>query len=408
MFFCLDSARQRIKQCGLWVVLVMSPTLYADDFFARIQAVKLDNSQFDQQGKVKTEGDIDRKTVCLRPMRKGLPNISTEMVKGQLRVHLYGHGGSGWTLLWGSINKAMALFSEEVRNNKLGSDTAITVVGAGVMGSVMALSLYDAGYKNIQIVAAKDDGIASYNSTGYLAMVSLATESKEEDEFVKQLAMESLEGFKKVDQGIHPLVNEGVRLVDVYSGLGKPGDIGPLETYTGIEPFADAGLLPPPEDGIVEFSTGQRYPMRRFKTYFMDTVVLMEAFERMLKEKQIPRIDKTINSFDEIDSRVLINASGLGSVKLNEDDKVYPNMGLLLELDDQPLEQLNYIVYTRYQPAGEPLRNGPKDKADIYFMPRKGGLLGATFIDHNDGTDSELNEKLFSRILKENKRFFGY
>ena len=390
------------------MTLFSSQMSYSASFYEQLEAVQLGDAHFDAQGRVETAGDIDQKVVCLRPMRKGLPNISAENVGEQVRVHLYGHGGSGWTLLWGSVDRAMALFEEKAKEHKLNEHVPITVIGAGCMGKVVALSLYHAGYRNIRIVAEQDDSIASLNSTGYLAMVSLATENESEKKQAEQLAIDTLKGYKKVEQGAHPIINEGVHLVDVYSGLGKEGEEGPLETYTGIEPYAEAGLLPKPENGVVKFSTGVSYPMRKFQTYFMDTSVLMEAFDRELKTRNIPVIHETVGSLDDIKTYVVFNCSGLGAAKLNHDDKVYPNMGLLLELAHQPLKKLDYIIYTRYQPPGAPKRIGPMDKADVYFMPRRGGLLGATFIDHNDGSDKALNEELFSKILRENKQFFGY
>ncbi|WP_062261635.1 FAD-dependent oxidoreductase [Endozoicomonas arenosclerae] len=397
-----------------WYLVILAMTIFGSQvshsasFYEQLQAVELADAHVDALGQVEASGDIDRKVVCLRPMRKGLPNISAEEVGEQVRVHLYGHGGSGWTLLWGSVDKAVQLFKEKAVAHKFNELVPITIVGAGCMGKATALSLYHEGYRNIRIIAERDDSIASLNSTGYLAMVSLATENESEKKQAEQLAIDTLKGYQMVDKGTHPFINEGVHLIDVYSGLGKEGEDGPLETYTGIEPYAEAGLLPKPQDGVVKFSTGVSYPMRKFQTYFMDTRVLMKAFDRELKARNIPVIHETVGSLEDIKTYVVFNCSGLGAAKLNNDDKVYPNMGLLLELAHQPLKKLDYIIYTRYQPPGTAKRVGPMDKADIYFMPRSGGLLGATFVDHNDGSDKALNEKLFTRILRENKQFFGY
>src|SRR5271168_5340646 len=51
-------------------------------------------------------------TVCLRPFRAAGPRLDTETIGDTLVVHNYGHGGSGWSLSWGSstvaVRKAMA------------------------------------------------------------------------------------------------------------------------------------------------------------------------------------------------------------------------------------------------------------------------------------------------------------
>src|SRR4051812_20797776 len=51
-------------------------------------------------------------TVCLRPFRAQGPRLDTETIGDTLVVHNYGHGGSGWSLSWGSgtiaVQKALA------------------------------------------------------------------------------------------------------------------------------------------------------------------------------------------------------------------------------------------------------------------------------------------------------------
>src|ERR1700722_18059992 len=39
---------------------------------------------------------------CIRPFRVNGPNFGTEQIGDTLVVHNYGHGGSGWSLSWGS------------------------------------------------------------------------------------------------------------------------------------------------------------------------------------------------------------------------------------------------------------------------------------------------------------------
>jgi D-amino-acid oxidase len=66
-------------------------------------------------------------TVCLRPFRAAGPRLDTEQIGDTLVVHNYGHGGSGWSLSWGSgtvaVRKAMAR-----------SPRKVAVVGCGALG----------------------------------------------------------------------------------------------------------------------------------------------------------------------------------------------------------------------------------------------------------------------------------
>jgi glycine/D-amino acid oxidase-like deaminating enzyme len=45
---------------------------------------------------------ITRITVCTRPFRAQGPRTDVEKIGNKTVVHNYGHGGSGWSLSWGS------------------------------------------------------------------------------------------------------------------------------------------------------------------------------------------------------------------------------------------------------------------------------------------------------------------
>ena len=48
-------------------------------------------------------------SVCTRPFRAQGPRIEAEQRHGKTIVHHYGHGGSGWSLSWGSARVALGL-----------------------------------------------------------------------------------------------------------------------------------------------------------------------------------------------------------------------------------------------------------------------------------------------------------
>ena len=77
-------------------------------------------------------------TVCLRPFRAAGPRLDTEQVGDTLVVHNYGHGGSGWSLSWGSstlaVQKAMGSGPKE-----------IAVIGCGALGLTSAILAQKAG-----------------------------------------------------------------------------------------------------------------------------------------------------------------------------------------------------------------------------------------------------------------------
>src|SRR5579863_7370168 len=66
-------------------------------------------------------------TVCLRPFRAQGPRIEAERIGDTLVVHNYGHGGSGWSLPWGSASLA-------IQKALVNSPTQVAVIGYGVIG----------------------------------------------------------------------------------------------------------------------------------------------------------------------------------------------------------------------------------------------------------------------------------
>ncbi|HYE49683.1 MAG TPA: FAD-dependent oxidoreductase [Azospirillaceae bacterium] len=77
-------------------------------------------------------------TVCTRPFRPQGPRIEAERLGDKIVVHNYGHGGSGWSLSWGTGAVARDLvLSTGARE--------VAVVGAGAIGLTTALLLQRAG-----------------------------------------------------------------------------------------------------------------------------------------------------------------------------------------------------------------------------------------------------------------------
>jgi hypothetical protein len=70
---------------------------------------------------------ITRISVCTRPFRAQGPRLDTEQVGTKLVVHNYGHGGSGWSLSWGSSSVA-------VRKALASGERDIAVIGCGALG----------------------------------------------------------------------------------------------------------------------------------------------------------------------------------------------------------------------------------------------------------------------------------
>ena len=77
-------------------------------------------------------------TVCLRPFRAQGPRIEAERIGDTLVVHNYGHGGSGWSLSWGSANVA-------IQKALVNSPSQIAVIGCGAIGLTSAIMAQRSG-----------------------------------------------------------------------------------------------------------------------------------------------------------------------------------------------------------------------------------------------------------------------
>ncbi|MEW5686239.1 MAG: FAD-dependent oxidoreductase [Pseudomonadota bacterium] len=84
---------------------------------------------------------LDRLThisVCLRPFRAAGPRMDAETVGDKLVVHNYGHGGSGWSLSWGSgVMAVKTAFADGVKD--------VAVIGCGALGLTAATIAQRAG-----------------------------------------------------------------------------------------------------------------------------------------------------------------------------------------------------------------------------------------------------------------------
>jgi D-amino-acid oxidase len=351
---------------------------------------------------------LNQKTIrseiaCNRPMRLGKFNISTEKFGTKTIVNCLGHGGSGWTTLFGSVNQAIQLF-EQSHSSK---DTPIRVLGSGCMGLLSAIELTRLGYKVTGIWTKELYDIPSWRATGYFALVSVKT-SPEEQENLNAIGMDTFKTYQIIDQGVHPyLSHDTVRMIPVYCSS---------DTDPGVDDLALKGIIPPREEVTIDFGNGVQYSnFVKYMTYFMDVTKIMRQLTQETAKLGIPIILKEIHSFDQVDEEIVFNCTGLGGRVLNNDQNVVPVRGHLLMLDESSgIEHMDYMIYTK-----DPHFEGKY----IYMFPKPStvtsevqegypshGLLGGTFIPlPDDITAAELkqmDEENFADLRLRNALFF--
>ena len=102
---------------------------------------------------------IVRVTVCLRPFRAAGPRIEAEDLGRKTVVHHYGHGGSGWSLAWGSAMEAVPLALQTGAKD-------IAVIGAGAIGLTTAITAQRLGAKVTIYAKERFPDVRSARATG--------------------------------------------------------------------------------------------------------------------------------------------------------------------------------------------------------------------------------------------------
>lgn len=76
--------------------------------------------------------------VCLRPFRAQGPRYDVEKIGHKTVFHHYGHGGSGWSLSWGSADYVIGRVASTLTKR-------VAVIGCGIIGLTTALTAQRAG-----------------------------------------------------------------------------------------------------------------------------------------------------------------------------------------------------------------------------------------------------------------------
>jgi D-amino-acid oxidase len=113
---------------------------------------------------VPIRADLDRMfriTVCLRPFRAAGPRLDVETVGDKMVVHNYGHGGSGWSLSWGSADVVVrkALLAANGKRE-------LAVIGCGALGLTAAITAQRFGFKVTIYARERPPYVRSSRATG--------------------------------------------------------------------------------------------------------------------------------------------------------------------------------------------------------------------------------------------------
>lgn len=299
-------------------------------------------------------------TVCTRPFRAQGPRLEVERIGQKTVVHNYGHGGSGWSLSWGSsaiaVSKAMATGQRDV-----------AVIGCGALGLTSALLLQRAGAR--VTIYAKDlpPNVRSSLATGLWTPDSRICLEDYATPAFKQLWESMARQSFQTYQTLLGLPGNPVEFIDNYFVSEDPHALRRQPPSDDSRPkFAELQreLIGDLVFQGVEFapgshSLGPRYLRRNTLMMFN-----LSAYARMLMSDFLAnggRIEiKEFHSpadFVALPQETLINATGYGARALFGDQSITPVRGQLARMIPQP--DVGYGLFYK----------------GVSFVPRRDGLV---------------------------------
>lgn len=294
-------------------------------------------------------GRLSRITVCLRPFRAQGPRIEVETVGDKRVVHNYGHGGSGWSLSWGSAAMARDLAME-------GGPRSVAVIGCGALGLTAALQILRAGAQVTIYAAERTPYTRSARATGVWSPDSrIAAEDTVSAEFPAH--WEAMARRSWIDH--HAFVGldgDPVKFIDQYSLSGPRGSgggpVGPAPSPGRIA-FAHYG------DRLSDLAPHSRelrkdehpFPLPTARVGPQMTFNVAE-YARQLTEAFLMEGGRIVqrrfnhpSELADLAEPVVVNCTGYGARALFGDESVVPVRGQIAWLTPQP--EVTYALWYR-------------------------------------------------------------
>jgi len=342
---------------------------------------------------------LGQEILCYRPLRKGSPNMSIQIIGDQVIGHNYGHGGSGWTLAPGCSKYVIGLV-EGQKTKAIDKNAPVTVIGGGILGLFTAYELINRGYTKVTIVAAAYDNLTSHNAGGLIAPVSMSNDPQLQP-LIDQIGIDAYKFYEQISKGLQADFKKGAVIVPTYFENRED---------SGLEPYVGK-VMQPAKDVMLDFGNGTQ---RRMVSYddgiFVDTAIMMKSLRDFLAPK-VTYVTQKIDKLSDITSPLVFNCTGLGAFNLNNDAEVAPVQGHLIMLKDQVPANLQYMLLVYFNKATTTA--GQEVKRSLYLFPKQLlntpvndiGVLGGTFIENATPNTPNLEE--FKIMVDNAKKFYG-
>lgn len=298
---------------------------------------------------------IFRVTVCLRPFRAAGPRLEVERVGEKIVVHNYGHGGSGWSLSWGSSGIA-------VENAIATGEREVAVIGCGALGMTSAILLQRAGAKVTIYAKDRPPDVRSARATGSWTPDSrIALTNAVSADFPAMWEKMCRASFHMYESFLGTAGNP-VEYIDHYGlsddepdALEPPGALSFASYRNRIRDITPRSVELPA--GTHPFPT-----KRAFKN--SNLMFNIAGYSRqlindfLLEGGKIERTEfHSPSDLNQLPQKVMINCTGYGARALWKDESIVPVRGQIAWLIPQP--ELNYAISYR----------------NVHVLPRRDGIV---------------------------------
>lgn len=319
---------------------------------------------------------VVKETVGLRPYRTLGPRIEKEELGGKTLIHNYGHGGSGWSLSWGSAELAAELVDASWDNSiplasmameassidslsisdasthvtplKTGemaplASRKVAVIGCGVIGLTTARTLQRKGYEVTIYTKEMAPDITSSKATGTWSPSHRLIDSENvtptfHDQFKRMHQKAFLKYQNMLGLGDYVVWTDSYDIRE-NEGLHPHGDLPGDDRYAFMNVLPDPLLLSkkehPFDAPVVYRHTSMVFNIPSLLKMYTDDFL---RFGGNIKIKEFTRLE----DFDALPETCLVNCTGIGAKQITGDPHLTPISGQLAFVI--PQNEVNYRI----------------------------------------------------------------
>ena len=323
--------------------------------------------------------------VCTRPFRAQGPRIEAEQRHGKTIVHHYGHGGSGWSLSWGSARVALGLVLAHRPKH-------VAVIGCGAIGLTTARVAQRAGLRVRIYCKDRPPEVRSSAATGVWSPDSrICSSAAMPADFPERWEAMARSSFKTY-QSLLGLAGNPVEWRDGYALSDIPFD-QPLPDDDGEPEYPDLSARLADIHPQSRALAAHEHPFRTaYARRFTMMTFNIASYQRLLMEDFL-REGGEIETREFVHPRefaglrepVVVNCTGYGARALLGDESVIPVRGQTARLVPQP--EVDYLVSYRGH--------------NLIAVPRRDGILVATQEAHDFGNaDASVDRGVSERAVE--------